>query len=168
MKQLALIGAAALLLAHSVRCRRLLSARARVLVACAQPPRRSCLPRACTRACREAPRLRRVTAGLLRTSDDDDDGQRRRLGTGRSVLLLLGRLLVSALLVYAGYSQVRAAGRLPYLHVRMAQWQRAQCARPAAGNNEGVSHACPALPAAAMHVVRRCAACARVRPPPSL
>lgn len=65
---------------------------------------------ACTAArpaccCREQPRLRRVTAGLLHT---DNETSRPQPGKRRSVLLLLSRLLVGTMLLVMGYHQVRA------------------------------------------------------------
>lgn len=55
-------------------------------------------------ASRGSPRLRRVTAGLLRAGDEE--AAAARPGVRLSTVLLLGRLLLAALLVYAGHSQV--------------------------------------------------------------
>jgi hypothetical protein len=53
--------------------------------------------------CRDAPRLRSVTAGLLQAAD----APRVQPGKRRSAVLLLGRLLVGVMLLVAGYMQVR-------------------------------------------------------------
>lgn len=52
---------------------------------------------------RESRQLSRAAAGLLQS----DTPRRQRLGMKKSSLVLLGRLMMAALLMFAGYRQVR-------------------------------------------------------------
>ena len=80
--------------------------------------------------CRDGPRKRAVTAGLLQVNDTPSSGH---TAPRRSLLLLFARLLVAALLLYAGYAQA----------LRMlAQWEaeRFAAAHGMASSTRGGHH----------------------------